>query len=1481
MEAPNLTIVNVTRYDEGPFVCRVSNPVSHYDSDPIKLSIISEPFLALTWSVNGTINVITSTSVDVVGHDYENRITLDKSTGSLVLRNLTEKDSGEYELIIIPQGAGQIQGTANLEPQCQDPLWPAPQNNLIEGKTSVNLTCDTDGFMSTRVWMKDGKRLVSGDRFRFYDGNRVLSISPVNRRDTGEFLCNVSNDISFDTARCTFKVYCVSRGDGVLPDRLIATVGAPVMFTTTVTPPETPFLVVSWGFSGIHGLSNIITSSTVIITEPPYVDRVTLFRSTASLELRNVSLNDNGEYTVTVIPNGGVQQRGNCKLTVYAPVSNVAVTPSNTDLTEFSSSVRLSCSSSGSSLSFLWMNSSSEVTASDRVQLTDGDSTLTVVNVTRYDQGPFTCRVSNPVSNGTSDSINLLIIFGPENINLTLSPSQEYYDEGADVSLICLTDSRPAAQFQWFLNGHLLPDNGPELRLMNIQRSQSGNYSCRAFNDRTMRNQTSQPIAVFVLISNISDVVITPSATDLSELSSSVSLSCSSSGSFPSFVWLNDTSEVTTTDRVQLTDGGAILSIINVTRYDQGPFICHVFNNFSNYTSDPVKLFISYGPENINLTLSPSQEYHEEGSNISLSCSADSRPAAQFQWFLNGDLLPDTGPEINLMNVQMSQSGNYSCQAFNNKTLRYQTSQAAVVSVQVPVSDVVATSNNTVLFDSEVTASDRVQLTDEGGTLTILTVTRYDQGPFRCRVSNGVSGGISQPVNVFIQYGPDNVAIKGPESIHVGDFTVLYCSTMSVPSAKFTWLFNGKPAGFHEAVYIIPSIRQSDSGTYTCTALNTATEQSQTVNHKLTVIDFSDCDCSVAAGRGMLLTAGCCLILAVVSGTIVCHLIRRRRLNSKYAAHRKALITGATIRSPAGILIEDRSSTSLTCEASGSVSTTEWMLNDRALHPSDRVSFSADNTTMSIQPVRSFDHGTYQCRVSNPISTMTVSHNLTVNYGPHNISITGPSAAAPGQRVTLQCTADSVPPANFTWMFNGKETHVNESTYIIERLESENIGNYTCTARNTVTMRENSAVLNLRVLETQKVEVRREVTGYVGRDVTLPCQFIKRTENATITQIQWDYKPPGGEKIIIVVFHVQFGVNASDTFLKDRLETANQSLTIRDVKMRDAGSYICTIVTFPDGSFEGITKLVVQEQMPLSAGVVSAVIITVMLLLVIIAAIVFLVFIRRHDSSVRHCVYIDTSGPVMDVARPSLIVREELTPGLQDVVYSAIKPKSSTDVKPSSSERYTEAMCVDDVTYSEVVVMCTMKTGSRSPFLLLWFIYTKISVLETQKVKVRPEVTGYVGRDVTLPCQFITGIKNATITQIMWEYEPPEGEKIIIVVSHVQFGVNASDTFLKDRLEISSEYLTIRDVEMRDAGSYTCSIVTFPDGSFEGIIKLVVQEEISMLMMMLPRMIAVGVFVLTVVTMFVTTHFIIIRTRREALVKYHVCTCEKKVPLPP
>lgn len=86
------------------------------------------------------------------------------------------------------------------------PSLSCPNSVLIEGQ-SLKLTCDADSF-ATRVWMKDGKPVVSGDRFSFHDANRVLSINPLDRRDSGEFTCTVSNDLSSESAKCNLQIYC-------------------------------------------------------------------------------------------------------------------------------------------------------------------------------------------------------------------------------------------------------------------------------------------------------------------------------------------------------------------------------------------------------------------------------------------------------------------------------------------------------------------------------------------------------------------------------------------------------------------------------------------------------------------------------------------------------------------------------------------------------------------------------------------------------------------------------------------------------------------------------------------------------------------------------------------------------------------------------------------------------------------------------------------------------------------------------------------------------------------------------------------------------------------------------------------------------------------------------------------------------------------------------------------------------------------------
>ncbi|KAM7421164.1 hypothetical protein PAMA_015361 [Pampus argenteus] len=115
----------------------------------------------------------------------------------------------------------------------------------------------------------------------------------------------------------------LTKGDGVLPDGpLTAAVGGTVMFTTTVTPPETSFLVVSWSFSFNNTeYIPIITSTSSDTINPEYEGRITLDRSTGSLELRDLALTDSGEYSVSITPNGGFEMRGFTRLEIRVSYS--------------------------------------------------------------------------------------------------------------------------------------------------------------------------------------------------------------------------------------------------------------------------------------------------------------------------------------------------------------------------------------------------------------------------------------------------------------------------------------------------------------------------------------------------------------------------------------------------------------------------------------------------------------------------------------------------------------------------------------------------------------------------------------------------------------------------------------------------------------------------------------------------------------------------------------------------------------------------------------------------------------------------------------------------------------------------------------------------------------------------------------------------------------------------------------------------------
>ncbi|XP_069041547.1 carcinoembryonic antigen-related cell adhesion molecule 1-like isoform X2 [Lepisosteus oculatus] len=265
----------------------------------------------------------------------------------------------------------------------------------------------------------------------------------------------------------------------------------------------------------------------------------------------------------------------------------------------------------------------------------------------------------------------------------------------------------------------------------------------------------------------VSNVTVQANITDPVEFNDTVRLSCSASGSAPSYRWLNDSSEVTAGQRFQLSESNRTLTISSVLRSDRGPLYCFVSNSISNATSQPVYLNVLYGPEDTSLT--PPGHMFPAGSGLTLSCWARSSPPAQYRWSCNGSLTDSTSQELRFVSLQERDSGNYTCWSHNNRTLRYE-AVGREITVLGPISSVrvgpkdgqTPELNKTLTLFCEVlgsgtvssrqwrkesqtlTPSPSISFSSDNSTVTFHLLQQSDAGTYQCTATNPVSSGTGE-----------------------------------------------------------------------------------------------------------------------------------------------------------------------------------------------------------------------------------------------------------------------------------------------------------------------------------------------------------------------------------------------------------------------------------------------------------------------------------------------------------------------------------------------------------------------------------------------------------------------------------------------------------------------------------------------------------------------------------------------------------------
>ncbi|XP_078129966.1 pregnancy-specific beta-1-glycoprotein 7-like [Sander vitreus] len=191
-----------------------------------------------------------------------------------------------------------------------------------------------------------------------------------------------------------------------------------------------------------------------------------------------VSVEDNNSYSCAVT--GYEDYRSP---PVYAPkVNPPSLTPTG-EITE-NSSVTLNCSSDANpAANYTWYKNGKPL---------NGKAQLVFSSIQSSDSGQYNCTAENQLGRRTSESIFIDVKYAPK----LPSVSAEIV-KGSSVTLTCISDANPAANYTWYKENEDSPKaSGQIFTITDFRAEHSGNYYCEAQNSRGRQNSTLNLIVV-------------------------------------------------------------------------------------------------------------------------------------------------------------------------------------------------------------------------------------------------------------------------------------------------------------------------------------------------------------------------------------------------------------------------------------------------------------------------------------------------------------------------------------------------------------------------------------------------------------------------------------------------------------------------------------------------------------------------------------------------------------------------------------------------------------------------------------------------------------------------------------------------------------------------------------------------------------------------------------------------------------------------
>ncbi|XP_022807335.1 hemicentin-2-like [Stylophora pistillata] len=601
---------------------------------------------------------------------------------------------------------------------------------------------------------------------------------------------------------------------------------------------------------------------------------------------------------------------------------------------------------------------------------------------------------------------------------------------------------------------------GASFPFLSFGRNDSGKYRLQLVLDNAARTKVNSEVEITVLyppeFTSISDdVVLVEGKGD-----PSVTLECTADGEpTPNITW--------TRVYDNGSDGGVLATesqfVLENNRTNSGTYRCTAYNGIGTAPNRTVKVEVNFKPEIVKPLVNDSTVC--EGDVISITCSADSRPAVHtYQLFENGILVADGNSSAGVWIVRRDlKEGNFSYRCVANNTIS--TSEETVnITVKVPSKvypleniTVVEGENRTLTCNASgsmltVTWTEVSTGNQSNGIMRYLAnISRNDAGEYKCEAINDC-GNSSASTFLTVLYKPENFKFTVSKStVCRGTVVTFNCSAEGIPAVdKYQLLENDSPVSDGSNSLGMWSRNMSSGGVsiYKCMANNSAgTAYSMSLNVTVNVRSSIEeiVDQNVTEGKNVTLTCN-------VSGIPL------------------PMVTWTT---PHG--------------------------------------HSTAEKVLVVTNISRNQAGEYKCEASNDCGNAIETAIINVQYEPDNVQLTSSArnnTACKGEVISFNCSADANPAVTYQLFEN--ETAIlqtNSAGMWSKTLEKEGVFVYKCVANNSLGSAYSMNVAVTVDVPSSIIQITQHQSVTEGDNVTLICNV----SGVPPPMVSW--VTPNGERV--------------------------------------------------------------------------------------------------------------------------------------------------------------------------------------------------------------------------------------------------------------------------------------------------------------------------------------------------------------------------------